>query len=628
MNNNNKKFVIMNIKYLIIKTLPVFSLLLFLNSYGQNNTLILNGGYAIMNGGTAGTPVYLVVNQPDTAGIVRISGHIATENQYHYVKWVTGTNSGNYIFPFGVSNNASDYIPFTFNKTVNTNNEITVSTWGTNPQNMPHAAATNVGPVTQMTGFADSVVAAIDRFWDITASNAVTANLTFSYLGSENTTAFPNDTIKAQHWNGTSWDPQAGPGNLGVTSGVGTVGPIPNQTTFSPWILTVIPNCTDAEFTYNSPFCENDTTTVLPTILPGSAAGIFSSSSSNISLNSTTGQIDLTNSSAGTYMIYNTVAATNTCPQKVDSFEITIYPVATSQANVAICQGDSVYVGGSYQNTAGTYFDTLSTVNGCDSIIFTTVTVNPVPQQISFTDTTLCFVDLPVNYYSSTTDTLYWYSDAQGNNLIFTSNSFTPSISGGGVFTYYYQSMSNGCSNQMDSVTVTVYNPIASINASPTSGVIPLDVDFSTTTNSNYTYSWNLGDGTTDNNATVSHTYDSLGNYLVTLTVTEGFCSATDTITIEVFGESVLVVPNIFTPNNDGVNDVFRVESENLSSLTGTIWNRWGELIFQLENEKSYWDGRNSAGVEVPDGTYFYVINAKGIDGKEYELKGSVTIVR
>ncbi|HCQ30539.1 MAG TPA: hypothetical protein DIU39_09645, partial [Flavobacteriales bacterium] len=102
MNNNNKKFVIMNIKYLIIKTLPVFSLLLFLNSYGQNNTLILNGAYTIMNGGSAGTPVYLVVNQPDTAGIVRVSGHIATENQYHYVKWVTGTNTGNYVFPFGV----------------------------------------------------------------------------------------------------------------------------------------------------------------------------------------------------------------------------------------------------------------------------------------------------------------------------------------------------------------------------------------------------------------------------------------------------------------------------------------------------------------------------------------------
>src|ERR1700752_332790 len=226
----------LKIKYsfrLLFWVTTVFSSLF---SIAQNNAVILNGAFVIMDGGTTASKIYVVVDQSDTAGIVRVAGHISSEGQYNFVKWNSGTATGIYIFPFGVGGTATDYIPFTFKKITTANSDLSMSTWTTNQQNTPHPAITNVAAVTNMTGVPDSVNNAIDRFWDI-ESPSVTGDLTFSYRGIENTTLAPTDTFKAQHWNGIAWDPQAGPGNAGVTSGIGSVGPIAGQNTFSPWVL-------------------------------------------------------------------------------------------------------------------------------------------------------------------------------------------------------------------------------------------------------------------------------------------------------------------------------------------------------------------------------------------------------
>lgn len=218
--------------FLLVPGLAVYT-------FSQNNSIVLDGAYIVLDGGTAAANIYVVVDQSSTSGIVRPGGgHISSEGQYNFIKWVSGTSTGNYIFPFGVGGTAADYIPFTFDKTTGASSNIIMSTWTTNQQNVPHPAISNVAAVSNMVGVPDSVNNAIDRFWDIQSSAAVTADLTFSYRGSENTTLIPTDNFEAQHWNGTAWDPQAGPGSAGVTAGIGTVGPIPGQTTFSPWVLT------------------------------------------------------------------------------------------------------------------------------------------------------------------------------------------------------------------------------------------------------------------------------------------------------------------------------------------------------------------------------------------------------
>jgi len=209
-------------------------------SFSQsNNALVLNGAYVVMNGGTQTIPMYIVVNQPHTNGIVRNSGHIHSENQYNYVRWNVSSNTGSYVVPFGVGGTAANYIPLTFNKTAG-NSAVDFSTWSTNNANNPLPGLSNVAAVNpaSMTGNMDGINNVIDRFWDIQALGGSTADLTFSYLGTENTTQYPTSLVNANHWNGTSWDPPVTSTSAGVTSGIGTAGPYNGQTGFSPWALS------------------------------------------------------------------------------------------------------------------------------------------------------------------------------------------------------------------------------------------------------------------------------------------------------------------------------------------------------------------------------------------------------
>jgi len=222
--------------------------LLCLSAFAQNHALILNGGFIIMNGGTSANPIYLVINQNQPTGIIRTinGGHIHSENQHNYVEWITSTTTGSYVIPFGVGGNAADYIPLGFNKINASNLTLTVSTYSTNAANapMPGASTSNGGAVAAVSAIPQAADA-IDRYWDIQTNVAVNADITFSYRGIENTIAgggpCATDTIKAQNWNGGAWNPLKGPGNPGVTTGIGVVGPISAWTSYGQFVLARAP---------------------------------------------------------------------------------------------------------------------------------------------------------------------------------------------------------------------------------------------------------------------------------------------------------------------------------------------------------------------------------------------------
>ncbi|MGQ0828763.1 MAG: gliding motility-associated C-terminal domain-containing protein [Bacteroidota bacterium] len=90
---------------------------------------------------------------------------------------------------------------------------------------------------------------------------------------------------------------------------------------------------------------------------------------------------------------------------------------------------------------------------------------------------------------------------------------------------------------------------------------------------------------------------------------------------------SNITVPNIFSPNNDGTNDVFIMTGENIESFNCKIYNRWGILIKELRDVDEAWDGRTTAGLECSTGTYYYILNAKGMDNKEYKEKGFIQLI-
>lgn len=89
-------------------------------------------------------------------------------------------------------------------------------------------------------------------------------------------------------------------------------------------------------------------------------------------------------------------------------------------------------------------------------------------------------------------------------------------------------------------------------------------------------------------------------------------------------------VPNVFTPNSDGINDVFRpsIPTElDITSYSFSIYDRYGVLIFESKKARQQWDGRTTSGVQCSEGTYFYVLQLN-VSSQEIELTGFVQLFR
>ena len=123
---------------------------------------------------------------------------------------------------------------------------------------------------------------------------------------------------------------------------------------------------------------------------------------------------------------------------------------------------------------------------------------------------------------------------------------------------------------------------------------------------------------------------DSLtkGDYAVTITDANG-CKTDTAFSIRVFCdlEEKDFIPDVFSPNGDGVNDLWNVEMlDRFPGHTVQLFNRWGNVIWEAEGNFAGWDGRNSKGGEMPVGAYFYIIELNDPTAKVY--KGSVTLIR
>jgi gliding motility-associated-like protein len=117
------------------------------------------------------------------------------------------------------------------------------------------------------------------------------------------------------------------------------------------------------------------------------------------------------------------------------------------------------------------------------------------------------------------------------------------------------------------------------------------------------------------------------GIYGVTVTV-DG-CSGSDTVIVR--QDCYMALPNVFSPNGDGVNDYFfprPLLAKGLATFKMDIYNRWGQLIFTTnKTEGSGWDGKFNDVVQ-PEGVYVYVIDATFVDGQKERHQGNVTLIR
>ncbi len=386
--------------------------------------------------------------------------------------------------------------------------------------------------------------------------------------------------------------------------------------------ITVIPVVTAAIIASGpTTFCQGGSVI----LNSGSAAGNSWSngaSTSTISVNT-----------AGIY----TLTVTAACGTATATQQIVVNPLPTANisfTSTTICPGDSVLLtasggitylwstgqttAGIYAHSSGTY--TVKCTNGCGAT---------TAQPVTITQLALPVIQITGGGRICAGDSLL-LSASGGTGYLWSTGSTASSIYVHATGNYNVTT-ANNCGSSTASALVNVGTVSAECHANVLTGSAPLHVQMINASSTNTVgVNWNFGDGSgsTDNNPL--HTFNNPGVYTITLTAqsTEG-CFDTYTLTVTILSEnSSIEVPNVFTPNNDRVNDYFSIRTEGISEFHLSIFDRWGKLVVESTDPAKSWDGKNTAGIDATDGTYFYVILAKGTDNKEYNQKGTVNLFR
>lgn len=142
-------------------------------------------------------------------------------------------------------------------------------------------------------------------------------------------------------------------------------------------------------------------------------------------------------------------------------------------------------------------------------------------------------------------------------------------------------------------------------------------------------WTWNFGNGQTSANKQEKITYKEAGYYNVSLTSTSTKgCVGSVQKRVLIVPPFDAYVPTSFSPNGDGVNDVFGMEGvEFIKDFKMQVFNRWGQVIFVSSDLKIKWDGKSN-GIHMPIDIYSYKIMVTDIDNREYELGGTVQLLR
>lgn len=183
-----------------------------------------------------------------------------------------------------------------------------------------------------------------------------------------------------------------------------------------------------------------------------------------------------------------------------------------------------------------------------------------------------------------------------------------------------------GCvdtSNQR--VNITRFNPFAGNDT-----IIVLGYPYQLSASGGDMYSWtptDYLDNPTISNPNVTFPYTGRYTYMVDI-ATETGCEGIDTINIWVVKDGGILVPSAFSPNGDGLNDVFKPIVIGFPRMEYfRVFNRWGQMVFATSNVNDGWDGTFD-GKKADISTYFWDISVTGIDGQKVQKKGDVTLIR
>lgn len=356
---------------------------------------------------------------------------------------------------------------------------------------------------------------------------------------------------------------------------------------------------------------------------------------------------------AGTYVV--TLQATDAWGCMATTTEPVVIhplPVITVSTDTTICTGDTAtltaYGGATYTwgpggtlnctncnpvsatpSSVTNYTVTGTDINGCVNTDTVSVFLRTQTTSTAFGDTSICLgAKVPVYVTGATTYT--WLPPTGISNNTIANPVVDPRV----TTTYTVTAQLGNCAPDVNYVTVVVY-PLPSVEAGPDQTLIAGSTAQLEATGSDIaSYTWSP-----DETLSCNTCYNPVASMSVTTTyivdvISPHNCKSSDSVTIYLYcNTSQVFVPNSFTPNGDGQNDVFYPRGTGISSIKSfRIYNRWGELLFERDNimindASNAWDGSYGGATPRPD-VYVYVIDAICETGQPVFLKGDVTIIR
>lgn len=378
--------------------------------------------------------------------------------------------------------------------------------------------------------------------------------------------------------------------------------------------------------------------------------------------------------------IYNGIISINEGCDSIVKYQVAIYEAFESFESAQICQGERYEFQGRLYTQSGQYQHVYQTENGCDSIFNLNLTVNPI--SIVRKDTTICDGDLLIfaneritstgSYYEiyenrfscdsvvilevevlaadslSSEDAIICFGEpvqlsvSGGNGQYFwqpgdglsCTNCPSPIASPSQTTTYTVRSL--GCKQRPISTTVEVL-----VDDLP---IISLPDDFETPYGQNIfirpklenyngqPIEWWINDKLFCPNCPNLEFFPNEAKYTVEARITgQGTCISSDKVEIDIREHCIdedFFVPNMITPNGDGVNDEFYIESSLvIEILKLEIYDRWGELIFFTNSIREPWDGTYKGQIVKSD-VYVYHILVSCPNEVEKTIIGNVTVIR
>ncbi|HXB40985.1 MAG TPA: gliding motility-associated C-terminal domain-containing protein [Bacteroidia bacterium] len=385
-------------------------------------------------------------------------------------------------------------------------------------------------------------------------------------------------------------------------------------------------------------------------VLTGSGATTYTWSANAGSVNTSTASV-----TPNTTTTYTVTGTTNGCANSAQ-VSVTVNPTPTlaiSATSGTICVGQSTTLNGSgatnytwmpggatTANTSvspvvNTTYTVTGANGGCTASQTVAIVVHPTPALANNSTLDSAKCGMPTGGVTGVTVTggtpAYTYQWYNGSTPISGATTSTLTNVAAGTYSVLITD-ANGCVANGASPVFTVPGSAAVeaiITPVLSQGQAPLNVTFGNTTTGATTYGWNFGNG---NSSTVQAppavTYSAAGTYTVTMIASNGGCKDTASAIVIIDQPTTIVIPNVFSPNGDGINDDFFIINTGLSTLTCDIFNRWGQRMFTINAPQQVWDGKTPNGERASDGTYYYIMSAVGVDGKTYSQQGSVTLVK